>query len=118
MAGFAAPLLRFRVGVGTTTRLMLTGTPLTAIEAERLGLFHLLVPSEKVWAQAAATAEQCGLGAPHAVQLSKRLIYETFGESLASELACGAALAATSRTSPAADEGIAAYLENRLPRWD
>jgi enoyl-CoA hydratase/carnithine racemase len=61
--------------------------------------------------------EECALGAPEAVQLTKRLLSETIGEQLATQLSVGAAMSATARTTEAAQEGIAAFVEKRKPEW-
>jgi methylglutaconyl-CoA hydratase len=117
VAGLAAPLVGFRVGAGPAARLMLTGSPLAAAEAHRLGMFHEVVADDAVYARALELAGECAAGAPEAIQLSKRLLNETLGESLATQLSAGAASAATSRTTEAAEEGIAAQLGGRPPVW-
>ena len=117
VAGLAAPLVCFRVGAGQAARLMLTGEPINAAEALRLGVFHELQPADKVWARAMQLAGQCAAGAPEAIQLSKRLLNETLGENLATQLSAGAVMAATARTTEAAGEGIAALLAGRAPVW-
>jgi methylglutaconyl-CoA hydratase len=61
--------------------------------------------------------EECAEGAPEAIQLTKRLLYETIGEQLATQLSVGAAMSATSRTTAAAQEGLAAFVEKRRPEW-
>lgn len=118
VAGLAAPLLCHRIGAGHTARMLFTGTQLSALDAVRLGLFHELVPVDKVWARAMQIAADCALGAPQAVQLTKRLLHETSGDQLATQLSAGAVMRATSRTTAAAKEGVAADLENRAPNWD
>lgn len=117
VAGLAAPLLNFRLGAGQTARLMLSGQAIDAAEAHRVGAFHELTPPEMAWARAAQIAAECAAGAPEAIQLSKRLINETLGEQLATQLAAAAAMEATARTTQAAEEGIAAAMEGRLPVW-
>ena len=64
-----------------------------------------------------AIGEECAAGAPEAVQLTKRLLYETVGEQLATQLSVGAAISATSQTTEAAREGLAAFVEKRPPEW-
>ena len=118
VAGMVAPLLCFRLGVGQAARLLLTSQAIEAEEAYRLGLFHELVEPDLVWARAAAMAEQCAAGAPEAIQLTKRLLNETMGELLTTQLSAGAAMSATAHTTAAAREGLAAYLENRPPEWE
>lgn len=117
VAGLYAPLLEFRVGAGLAANLLLTSRTLAAEEARQLGLFHEVVSSDLAWARANEVAEQCALAAPEALALTKRMLNETIGESLSSMLSTGAAASATARTTEAASEGIAAFLEKRHPRW-
>jgi methylglutaconyl-CoA hydratase len=117
VAGLAAPLVCFRIGAGHAARLLLTGSPIPAAEAYRLGLFHEVVVTDKVWARAMELSKDCAAGAPEAIQLTKRLLNETLGESLSTQLSSGAVMAATARTTEAADEGIAALAEGRRPQW-
>jgi enoyl-CoA hydratase/carnithine racemase len=62
-------------------------------------------------------AEECAKSAPEALQLTKRMLNETVGEHLMTLLAAGAAVSATARTTEAAAEGLAAFLEKREPKW-
>ena len=45
------------------------------------------------------------------------MIYENIGEHLLTQLSAGAAVSATARTTEAAAEGLAAFLEKRPPTW-
>jgi methylglutaconyl-CoA hydratase len=49
--------------------------------------------------------------------MTKRLLNETIGEQLLSQLAAGAAVSAASRTTEAAAEGLAAFADKREPKW-
>ena len=118
VAGVAAPLVCHRVGTGHATRLLLSSATLDAPEAQRLGLFHELVEPDQVWARAVEVAQDCAGGAPEAIQLTKRLLSETIGEHLQTQLATGAVMRATSCTTDAAQKGIAAFLEQRTPEWE
>lgn len=117
VAGVVAPLLCFRLGAGHAARLLLTSTTISAQEAHSLGIFHELVEPDKVWARAMQLAGECAAGAPEAIQLTKRILFETVGEHLATQLSAGAVMSATARTTEAAQEGIAAHLEQRPPKW-
>jgi enoyl-CoA hydratase/carnithine racemase len=117
VAGIVAPLLAFRVGGGTAARLLLTSSLYLAEEAHRLGIYHELIDEPRLWARCAQLGEECAAGAPEAVQLSKRLLYETIGEHLATQLSVGTAMSATSRTTEAAQEGLTAFVEKRRPEW-
>ena len=62
-------------------------------------------------------AEECEKSAAESLQLTKRLVNETIGEYLNTLLSAGAAACATARTTEAAAEGMAAFLEKREPVW-
>lgn len=117
VAGVVGPLLAFRVGAGPAARLLLTSSLYPAAEAFRLGIYHEMVGHDQLWARAVAIGEECAAGAPEAIQLTKRLLYETVGEQLSTQLNVGAALSATSHTTEAAREGLAAFVEKRSPEW-
>jgi len=117
VAGLSAPLLHFRAGGGQTARLLLSGELIDGEEAHRLGLFHELADGPLIWARAHQLAETCALSAAESLQLTKRVINESLGEQLGVLLAAGAAASATSRTTEAAQEGIASFLEKRPPNW-
>jgi enoyl-CoA hydratase/carnithine racemase len=91
--------------------------PISAAEALHVGLYHEVVAGEVVWARAQELAGQIAKGAPESVQLTKRMLNETIGEHLFIQLAAGAAASATARTTEAAAEGLAAFLEKRDPVW-
>lgn len=118
VAGISAPLLYHRIGAGQAARLLLTSTTINAVESRTLNIFHDLVATDKVWARAMELADECAAGAPQAIQLTKRLLFETVGEQLQTQLSVGAAMRATSFTTEAAQEGLTANTENRLPRWN
>src|SRR5882724_10637245 len=117
VAGVVGPLLAFRVGAGTAARLLLTSSLYDAREAYRLGIYHEMIDENRLWARCVALGEECASGAPEAVQLTKRLLYETVGEQLSTQLTVGAAISATSHTTEAAQEGLAAFIEKRPPQW-
>jgi enoyl-CoA hydratase/carnithine racemase len=117
MAGLVAPLLTFRIGGGHAANLLLTAQLIEAAEAYRIGLYHELTASETIWARAHALAQECAKSAPQSLQLTKRMLNETIGDPLATLLSAGAAATATARTTEAATEGLAAFLEKREPKW-
>jgi methylglutaconyl-CoA hydratase len=117
VAGLVAPLLVFRIGAGHAARLLLTGSLIEAQEAFRIGVFHSLAAADHVWPRATEIAGQCAQCAPESLLLTKHLLNETIGEHLVTQLAAGAAASATSRTTEAAAEGLAAFLEKRAPKW-
>lgn len=118
VAGVTAPLLAYRVGAGHAARLLLTGQSFAAEEMQRIGLYHEVLPGDKVWARGAELASECAAGAPQAVSLTKRLLLETVGEKLLTDLSNGALMGASARTTYSAREGLQAFVEHRLPEWD
>jgi methylglutaconyl-CoA hydratase len=117
VAGMVSPLLVFRVGASHAANLLLTARMIEAFEAHRVGLYHEIVKSDFVWARGQELAGEIAKSAPEAIQLTKRLLNETIGEHLGTLLSAGAADSATARTTEAAREGLAAFLEKREPKW-
>lgn len=118
VAGLVAPLLAYRAGAATAARLAVAGQTLDAAEAHRLGIYHELVKHDLLWARGMEIGQQCASAAPQAVNLTKRLLMETVGEKLLTDLASGAIATATARTTDAAAEGLKAYIEGREPVWE
>ncbi len=117
VAGISSPLLAFRIGAGRAAYLLLTGKLIEAADALAIGVYHQLVQHDLIWAAAHDGAIQCSQSPAEALQLTKRMLNETIGEQLGVQLSAGAAVSATSRTTEAAAEGIAAFLEKREPKW-
>jgi methylglutaconyl-CoA hydratase len=117
VAGIVAPVLVFRIGASHAANLLLTARMIDAAEARGVGLFHEVVKQDVVWARAQELALEIAKSAPEAIQLTKRLLNETIGEHLGTLLSVGAADSATARTTDAAREGLAAFLEKREPKW-
>lgn len=117
VAGMVAPLLVFRLGGGQAARLLLSAMSIDAAEAHRIGLYHELVEPDVLWPRAVEIAEHCARCAGESLQLTKRLLNEMIAEHLPTLLTAGAAVSATARTTEAAAEGLAAFLEKREPKW-
>lgn len=117
VAGLVAPLVHFRVGGGIAARLLLTSQMISADQAYKWNLYHELVDEDVVWPRAHEIAQMCAEAAPTSLQLTKNLLNETIAETLNTMLSAGAAASATSRTTEAAAEGLAAFDEKRDPHW-
>ncbi len=112
-----APLLVWRVGGSAASRFLLTGESVDAITAKQLGLVHETVSSEQVWVRAQGFCEQCAAAPSEALQMTKRLLNETIGENVISQLTIGAGMGAAGCTTEAAVEGVRAFVEKRPPQW-
>lgn len=99
--------------------IVLTGAPLAAAEAHRLGLVNRVVPRAQVLATALELAGEIAANAPLAVTLSKRLLQRSLdGDHDQAELwRCNDAYVAEILASADAAEGTAAFAERRSPRW-
>jgi methylglutaconyl-CoA hydratase len=117
VAGMVSPLLAFRIGASHAANLLLTARTIEASEAHRIGIYHELIANDLVWARGHDVAGEIAKSAPEAILLTKKLLNETIGEHLATLLSAGAAASATARTTDAAREGLAAFLEKREPKW-
>jgi methylglutaconyl-CoA hydratase len=118
VAGLLTPLVAYRAGAGAAARLAVMGQTLSADEAHRLGIYHEIVPHDFLWARGMQVGEEIATAAPQAIGLTKRLLMETVGEKLLTDLASGAIATATARTTDAAREGLQAYMDERAPEWE
>ncbi|MFN3191108.1 MAG: enoyl-CoA hydratase/isomerase family protein [Aureliella sp.] len=117
VAGLSIPLLTFRAGASTASRILIGNAELDSQEAKNLGLVHHVVDSNQVWVRASTWVGQLAECAPEAMQLTKKVLNEMVGEELSTWLASGAAATATSLTTEAATEGLKAAKEKREPNF-
>jgi enoyl-CoA hydratase/carnithine racemase len=97
--------------------LVLTGDPLPAERAERLGLVNVLCEPGRVLDEALALAERICANGPIAVRESLRVLNDSIesAHALAWEITADAARVVT--LAEDTREGVAAFLEKRPPRW-
>ena len=113
------PLMRRKVAEGHLRQLMLTGMPVTAERAQAMGIItHVVDDLPELDDAALAMAQTVLEGCPASVAAAKKLIAESYPRPLADELADSLEEHLRSWHSPEAQEGIAAFLEKRQPRWD
>ena len=117
VAGIVAPFIAFRLGGARSAKLLLTGGSISADVAKDWGLASEVVPHASLWARGVELCKEIAESSPDAIALTKRLLNETIGEHLMTSVTAGAAASAASRTTDAATEGLAAFLEKRPPQW-
>lgn len=118
VGGITAALLAFRTNTSLAARMSLTGNSMNASEAYTAGLLaQPPVPSDLIWVTASSIAKEAAVGSPQAIQATKRLLNETVGETLLTQLAAAAADSATACTTDAAREGIDAFAKKTAPLW-
>jgi enoyl-CoA hydratase/carnithine racemase len=110
------PLMR-AVPAKVALEMLLTAEPISADRALAVGLVNRVVPAEQLDAAVEALASQIARGCPEIVALGKRAFYRQ--QSLDEVAAYGEAveLITANALRPEAQEGIAAFLQRRAPRW-
>lgn len=118
----AAPVVMAKIGVSHARRLFLTGIRITALEAQSMGLVHQVVPTAAdLDAALEATLKQLLTISPEAQRTAKGLLRELQPglvnhteavRKLTVDVLC------ESWASDDGQEGMAAFLEKRPPRWN
>ena len=110
-------LLPRLVGSAKAAELALTGNPLSAVDAERLGLVARVVAAESLVGEAQSMAASLAAMAPRAVALTKRALEASWTASLEEQLELEAELQGIAGATADHIEGIASFLEKRSPRF-
>jgi enoyl-CoA hydratase/carnithine racemase len=98
--------------------MLLTGTPISAQEAERIGLVNRVVPRERLAEETMQVARQIAQASTATVALGKRAYYEQLPLSCRAAYDVAQPIMAANAQMPDAQEGIHAFLEKRQPRWE
>ena len=116
------PLLRRKLSDAALRQMILTGMPIDAQQAKEFGLVHYIVKPESLDEMALFLAKEVCAGEPETVQFAKKMLqspendgdFELFKEEML------AAIEQHTRSwyTVAAKEGVAAFLEKRVPNWD
>jgi enoyl-CoA hydratase/carnithine racemase len=110
-------LLPRLIGLARATEMIMTGEPVGAEEAYRIGLVNRVVPEPALLDEAVALARRLATGPPRALALAKAGLEQAAGAGLAAALE--SALAAQLACFATADfrEGVRALIEKRPPRF-
>ncbi len=103
------------VGPAKAAEMALLAEPLSATDAERLGLVARVVPDEELMSSAREMATKLARLAPRALALTKQAIEAGAGLSLEAALELEADLQGEAGRTADHGEGIAAFLEKRAP---
>ena len=109
-----APYVLRAIGPGPARALFTSGRSFDAEEARSLGLVHRVVASEALGAAIAEAAEGFLACGPEAIAANKRLVRDSTASLALPDLPERIARA---RASAEGQEGMAAFLEKRPPRW-
>jgi enoyl-CoA hydratase/carnithine racemase len=105
------------VPIKKAMEMLLTGEPISAQEAERIGLVNRVVPAERLEAETLALAEQIRKTSSSVVALGKRAFYEQLPLDLVSAYKSSEGVMVKNAAEPDAREGMQAFLEKRQPKW-
>ena len=115
-AGSMARLPR-QVPLASAMQLMLTGEPIDATEAHRIGLVGEVLPAADVMPRARRIAARIAANGPVAVRAVKRTAVAASGQPLAAAYAMEDAAKQQVLASDDAREGPRAFMEKRAPVW-
>jgi enoyl-CoA hydratase len=106
------------VGPARAKEYLLTGDPLEAAEAERLGLVNRVVPAASLRDDAMAFAQRLARGAPLAVRYTKQAVNKLVKDAVNVAFDAATALEIVTFQSDDHREALAALREKRPPRFE
>jgi enoyl-CoA hydratase len=106
-----------RIPAGVAMELALTGDPLPAVDAHRLGLVNQLTAPGQALAGALALAERIAANGPLAVAATKQIVGQQFDWQLAEVWEKQEPIMRPAFQSKDAREGALAFAEKRAPVW-
>lgn len=103
------------VGPARAKEYLMTGDPVPAVEAERIGLVNHVVPPDELDERALAFAKRLAAGAPLAVQYTKQAVNKVVKDALNIAFDASTALEIVTFQSDDHGEALAAIREKRKP---
>jgi methylglutaconyl-CoA hydratase len=111
------PYVIRRIGEGAARELFLTGERFEAQRALEIGLVNKVVPPEALDEKVAEVVRLLLSSGPEAIARCKELLQKVPGMGLDEAKSYTAEMIAGLRVSPEGQEGMAAFLEKRKPKW-
>jgi methylglutaconyl-CoA hydratase len=116
-----SPFVIAAIGARHARRLFLTGEVFDSNEALRIGLVHHVVPATRLNDSTDHVLGWLAKGAPIAQHEAKQLVQRLAGiahpDTIRTDMKLSA-LIARLRVSPEGQEGLAAFLDKRPPKWE
>jgi methylglutaconyl-CoA hydratase len=113
-----SPYVTKRVGEYGSRELMLTGRRIKGKEAEHFRLVNKSLPAEELETYLSYVVDLLRTSGPKAMSQCKNLIYNICNmETLEQAMESTARMIAQMRASDEGQEGMAAFLEKRKPKW-
>jgi enoyl-CoA hydratase/carnithine racemase len=105
------------VGAKKAMEMLLTAEPVSACEAQRIGLVNRVVPGAELADATLQLARQIAAASPDTLGLGKRAFYEQLGLEIQQAYALTERVMVENARTTDALEGMKAFLERRPPRW-
>lgn len=112
-----SPYVIRRIGESRARQYFLTGERIKADKAQEIGLIHQCVPGSKLDEVIGEVVKLLLSSGPVAIARSKELIQRVTKMTIDEAKEYTAQVIAELRISPEGQEGMAAFLEKRKPRW-
>lgn len=112
-----SPYVIRRIGESKAREYFLTGKRISAQKALEIGLVNEVVPHEKLDEKVEEVAQLLLTSGPEAIASCKELIFNVLRMSLEEAKTYTARMIANLRISEEGQEGMAAFLEKRKPKW-
>ena len=106
-----------KVREGDLRELFLVGNTIDAIRAQQIGLLQRVVPSEELLKNAIEIAEGVLAGGPETIKATKMLLNQAYEPKVDVSIQRMIELHLEARNGSEATEGLAAFIEKRLPKW-
>jgi enoyl-CoA hydratase/carnithine racemase len=97
--------------------MLLTGTPISAAEAERIGLVNRVVPAARLAEETLKLAQQIAHASRGIMELGKNAFYRQLALDRPQAYALAQEVMVANAELANAQEGMRAFLEKRPPRW-
>jgi enoyl-CoA hydratase len=110
-----APIWTLALGPARAKRYLLTGDPVTAADAERMGLVNQVVPAERLQEEALAFAQRLAEGAPIALRHTKIAVNKLVKDALNTAFDYSTAAEMLTLASEDHKEAVRAIREKRNP---
>lgn len=97
--------------------MLFTGNPISAREAEQVGLVNHVVPAETLESETFKLADQIAASSAHTLRLGKHAFYAQLPMERSAAYAFAQQCMVENLAAPDAKEGIQAFLGKRAPQW-
>jgi enoyl-CoA hydratase/carnithine racemase len=98
--------------------MLLTGAPISALEAQRIGLVNRVVPADRLAEETMKLARQVAAASTSTVALGKRAFYQQLALDHARAYELAQKVMVANALTRDAQEGMHAFLEKRPPKWE